>query len=226
VAGGKTRDPTTGHRCAFRQLRSADADADPARPDSLFFFSSEMVRPERVGWDPEFPMVACAYQRGIYLPRGGRVERYHWRLLGVRDVIAPINLVHPGYPEDPERVFGPSGASLANDRWELRRVLVLETGDGSNRIRQYVDLETLFPLLLADGPILIQSAGRWSEDRPGYPTWSGSTSGPMRLLDGVVTVIVNGQEVVRVEAWNSVGSGPDERALRNLVSTEALNRER
>jgi len=39
-----------------------------------------------------------------------------------------------------------------------------------------------------------------------------------------VTVI--GQEVMRVEAWNSVGLAPEERALRNLVSTEALNRER
>jgi hypothetical protein len=185
-----------------------------------------MVRPERVGWDPEFPMVACAYQRGFYLPRGGRVERYRWRLLGVRDVVAPINIVRPSYPGDPERVFGPSGASLANDRWELRRVLVLETGDGSDRIRQYVDLETLFPLLLADGPNLVQSAGRWSEDRPGYPTWTGPASGSMRVLDVVVTVTVVGQEVMRVEAWNSVGLAPEERALRNLVSTEALNRER
>jgi hypothetical protein len=226
VAGGKTRDPSTGRRCAFRQLRSADADANPARQDDLFFFSSEMVRPERIGWDPEFAMVACAYQRGFYLPRGGRIERYHWRLVGVRDVLAPINIVRPSFPEDPERAFGPSGASLANDRWELRRVLVLETEDGSNRIREYVDLETLFPILLADGPVLVQSAGRWSEDRPGYPTWKGSPPRPMRVLDTVVTVMVIGQEVVRTEAWNSVGSAPEETALRNLVSIEALNRER
>jgi hypothetical protein len=42
----------------------------------------------------------------------------------------------------------------------------------------------------------------------------------------VVTVMVIGQEVVRVEAWNSVGSAPEEKALRDLVSPEALNRER
>jgi hypothetical protein len=108
----------------------------------------------------------------------------------------------------------------------LRRALVLEAGEGSDRIRQYVDLETLFPLLLADGPVLVQSARRWSEDRSGYPTWSGSTSRSMRVLDSVVTVMVIGQEVVHVEAWNSVGSAPEEKALRNLVSPEALNRER
>jgi uncharacterized protein DUF1329 len=226
VAGGRTRDPSSGSRCAFRQLRSTEADADPAAADSLFFFSSEMVRPERVGWDPEFPLVACAYQRGIYLLRGGKVGRYRWRLVGVRDVVAPINIVRPSYPEDPERDFGPSGASLASDRWELRRVLVLEAGDEKHPIRQYVDLETLLPLLLVDGPILVQTAGRWSEDRPGYPAWPNSTPQSARILDPVVTVIADRLEVVRVEAWNSVGLPPAEKNLRNLVSTEALTRER
>lgn len=226
VAGGKTRDPSTGSHCAFRQLRSTKADADPAAADSLFFFSSEMLRPERIGWDPEFPLVVCAYQRGIYLLRGGRVGRYRWRLIGVRDVVAPINIIRPSYPEDPDRIFGPSGASLASDRWELRRALVLEAGDESHRIRQYVDLETLFPLLLADGPVLVQSAGRWSEDRPGYPKWSDSSSPSARILDRVVTVTADRLEVVRVELWNSVGLPPPEKNLRNLVSTEALTRER
>ena len=227
VAGGRTRDPSTGHRCAFRQLRSAEADADPAVADNLFFFSSEMQRPERVGWDPEFPLVACAYQRGIYLPHGGRVGRYRWRLVGVRDLVVPINMARPSYPEDPERDFGPSGASLASDRWELRRALVLEAGDESHRIRQYVDLETLFPLLLADGPFLVQSAGRWSEDRPGYPTWPDGTSRAARILDPVVTVTAmsGSREVVRVEAWNSLGLPAEGKVLRTLVSPEALNRE-
>ncbi|HTF34223.1 MAG TPA: DUF1329 domain-containing protein [Myxococcota bacterium] len=226
VAGGKTRDPSTGHHCAFRQLRFTEADANPEAADSVFFLSSEMRRPERIGWDPEFPLVACAYQRGFYLLRGGRVGRYRWRLVGVRDVVAPINIVRPSYPEDPDRVFGPSGASLASDRWELRRTLVLEAGDESHRIRQYVDVETLFPLLLVDGPVLVQSAGRWSEDRPGYPTWANSTPRSARILDPVVAVTVSPSEVVRVEAWNSVGLAPDETNLRNLVSTEALTRER
>jgi hypothetical protein len=226
VAGGRTRDPSTGNRCAFRQLRSDEADAHPTLADNLFFFSSEMVRPERVGWDPEFPLVACAYQRGIYLLRGGRIERYRWRLLGVRDLIAPINIVRPTYPEDPERVFGPSGASLASDRWELRRVLVLESGEGSSRIRQYVDLETLFPLLLADGPVLVQTAARWSEDRTGYPSWTTTPPRAARVLDPVVTVTADRLEVVRMEAWNSVGLPPGDKNLRNLVSTEALTRER
>ena len=203
-----------------------EADADPKVADSLFFFSSGMRRAERIGWDPEFPFVACAYPRGFYLLHGGRVGRYRWRLVGVRDVIAPINIVKPAYPEDPDRVFGPSGASLADDRWELRRALVLEAGDASHRIRQYVDLETLFPLHLVDGPVLVQSVGRWSEDRPGYPAWPGSTPLSARILDPVITVTVSASEVVRVEAWDSVGLPPDEKNLRSLVSTEALSRER
>ena len=226
VAGGRTRDPSTGFFCAFRQLRSVASDADPAPPDDLFFFSSGMQRPERVGFDAEFPLAACAYERGIYLPRGGKVGRYRWRLLDVRDVVAPINIARASYPEDRERDFGPSGASLASDRWELRRVLVLEAGDEGHRIRQYVDLETLFPLLLSDGAFLVQTAGRWSEDRPGYPTWPDGRA--VRVLDSVVTVTTTAgsREVVRAEAWNTVGLPPDEKSLRNRVSTEALNRER
>lgn len=144
----------------------------------------------------------------------------------MRDVVAPINIARASYPEDRERDFGPSGASLASDRWELRRVLVLEAGDEGHRIRQYVDLETLFPLLLSDGAFLVQTAGRWSEDRPGYPTWPDGRA--VRVLDPVVTVTTTAgsREVVRAEAWNTVGLPPDEKSLRNRVSTEALNRER
>lgn len=82
---------------------------------------------------------------------------YEWKVVAVRDVLAPINAREPMYP-DPRgrrRNFGKSGISFATDRWELRRALVLEgrlreghfeDGAGADRFQWYVDLQTLFPL--------------------------------------------------------------------------------
>lgn len=228
VAGGRSRDPSAGGRCAFRQLRASEADANPALSDGVFFFSSEMQKPERVGWDPESPLVTCAYARGYYLPRGGKVGRYRWKLVGVQDLVAPINGRLPAYPAEPERDFGPAGASLASERWELRRAIVLEAANGDRTLRQYLDLETLFPLYLVDGPTVIQNAGRWSGDRPGYPALREAPTPDPRVLDAVIGVMASkgSSEVVRVEAWESVALPPDGKPLRSLISTEALARER
>jgi hypothetical protein len=55
-----------------------------------------------------------------------RPNAYRWRFLGEREVIAPLNGVRPGYPESYDRNFGPSGLSVADDRWEIRWAVVIE----------------------------------------------------------------------------------------------------
>lgn len=228
VAGGSARDPASGARCAFRHYRRADAEAQRKGSDDVFFVSSRTRKPERVAWDPEFPLLVCAYERGFYLPRGGVVQRYHWRVAGVRDVIAPINARTPAYPEDENRDFGSRGASFASDRWEQRRALVLEASRGESwRILRYVDLETLFPLYhvedLDGARTIIQYVGRWSGDRADYPS---SSSGGAQVLDPVAQVMVQAGEVVRSEAWNTVSLPPRPGALRQQVSTTSLSKAR
>ncbi len=228
VAGGKVRDPSTNGRCAYRQYRRAEAERD-AR-DDVFFWSSQMRKPERVGWDPEFPLLACAYERGFYLPRGGAVQRYRWRVAGVRDLLAPINAKTPVHPTDPNRDFGPSGASFATDRWELRRVLVLETTPPGWTIRRYLDLETLFPLYhsenLNGARTVIQYVGRWSGDRNGYPRLPGAADAPVRVIDPVAQVMVRPGGVVRIEAWETVAVPEKPGRLRRLVSLAPLSKSR
>ena len=106
---------------------------------------------------------------------------YDTRVVGLHDVLAPLNSQKPGYPEDTDRDFGPWGLSFASDRWDLRRALVLEmrakqpSGELNARQLLYVDLQTLQPLYLAtyDAKDELTNigvyAGRWSEDRPDYP---------------------------------------------------------
>jgi hypothetical protein len=101
-------------------------------------------------------------------------------VLGLHDVLTPINATTPSYPDSPDREFGPWGLSFATDRWDLRRALVLELrrkqGVGSEiEARQvlYVDLETFSPLYIAtfDEKNELTNvglyAGRWSDDREG-----------------------------------------------------------
>ena len=105
-------------------------------------------------------------------------------MLGIQDVLSPINLRDAVYPEVPERDFGPWGLSFADDRWDLRRALVLEgvANDAggfsdTNRMILYVDLQTLQPLYMAtfDAADRMSNvgiyAGRWSEDHADYPRW-------------------------------------------------------
>src|SRR5690606_23803634 len=46
---------------------------------------------------------------------------WDWRVAGVQDLLAPINVASPMYPAEKQREFGPWGLSFAGDRWELRR---------------------------------------------------------------------------------------------------------
>jgi hypothetical protein len=81
---------------------------------------------------------------------------YHVKVVGMHDVLAPINAANSCYPKTPDRDFGPWGLSFASDRWDLRRALVLQTmskeptgGDRDAKQLLYVDLQTLQPLYMA-----------------------------------------------------------------------------
>jgi hypothetical protein len=173
---------------------------------------------------------------GLFL-HGESPALHDWKLLGVRDVLAPINARAPIYPLDEQRGFGPAGVSFANDRWELRRALVLEGrlkegsfGDGVQRYVWYLDLQTLFPLYYAayrgdatQGG-LGYFVGRWSEDRPDYPHWPDDPARPVRVLDGVGSALIdwNNQDSVRSEQWNAVSIPTDEKKLARQISQSSL----
>ena len=75
---------------------------------------------------------------------------FDYKVVALQDVLAPINTKKLGYPAEANRDFGPWGLSFADDTWDLRRALVLETiakedvgTEVNNRQVLYVDLETL-----------------------------------------------------------------------------------
>ena len=127
-----------------------------------------------------------------------RPNAYVWRVLGVRDVIAPLNAARSGFPGDPDRNFGPSGLSLADDRWEVRQAIAIQgalrehAGD-YDWLTLYVDTETQQPLY-----VITERRGdrhrvgvgillhRWSGDQPGYPAWTDGE--PAAVFDPAAAV--------------------------------------
>ncbi len=166
---------------------------------------------------------------------------YDARLLGMHDVLAPINATIPCYPENPDRAFGPWGLSFASDRWDLRRALVLEAtaknpvgGDRDAKLILYVDLQTLQPLYMAtyDSKGEMTNAGyyvgRWSEDREDYPAWPDDPRREIRVLDSVGAAFANLSEAGswRRESWENVATPPPDNVVKRMISVNELTKRR
>jgi len=166
---------------------------------------------------------------------------WDWRLVGLQDLLAPINIVSPVYPAEKGREFGPWGLSFASDRWDLRRALVLEgrikgsPGErGEARVLWYFDLQTLVPLFYMaydakDEPIDVGVfASRWSEDRPDYPRWPDDPSRAVRVLDTMGAAFANLAEdgSWRRESWDLVATPPPDKQLKQLTSSTDLSKGR
>jgi len=166
---------------------------------------------------------------------------YDVSVVGLHDVLTPINAAIPSYPENPDREFGPFGLSFANDRWDLRRALVLDLrakhGVGSEiepRQTLYVDLETLQPLYLAtfdaknEMTNIGMYVGRWSEDREGYPRWPDDATRAVRVIDPVGAAFANLAEhgSWRRESWSTVSTPPPDDVVKRLLSVNQLTKRR
>jgi hypothetical protein len=126
-----------------------------------------------------------------------RPNAWTWRLLGEREVLAPLNTTRPGFPIDPDRNFGRSGLSMASDRWEVRQAIVLQgdaktSGRPFDRITLYVDEQTQQPLYLftrkRGGRLMDVTipAHRFSGDVRGYPNFAAGHEA--LVFDPVATV--------------------------------------
>jgi len=166
---------------------------------------------------------------------------YHVKLLGMHDVLAPINATIPCFPESPDRDFGPWGLSFASDRWDLRRALVLEAmsrspvgGDRDAKMVLYVDLQTLQPLYMAtydnkgEMTNVGYYVGRWSEDQEDYPPWPDDPKREIRVLDSVGAAFANLSEAGswRRESWDNVATPPPDRTVKRMISVNQLTKRR
>jgi hypothetical protein len=165
-----------------------------------------------------------------------RPNAYTWELLGEQEVLAPLNASTQGYPGELDRNYGPSGLSVASDRWDVRQAVVLKGRarrpvDEMGFVELWVDWQTLQPLYyisrrknggLLDVGIL---AHRFSGDQPRYAAWPGGE--PARVFDPVAAVFVyvpGGGSGWRRESFDVTSLPVDPTDLRKLTSTDPLVR--
>jgi hypothetical protein len=167
-----------------------------------------------------------------------RPNAYVWRVVGEREVLAPLNANVLGYPVNPDRNYGPSGLSVATDRWDVRWAVVIEGRarqivDDVGYVRLWVDWQTGQPLFyMTERPSrLPQDVGilvhRWSGDRADYPDWPGV--GRIALFDPVAAVFLdagNGRSGWRRESYDLVSIPVEPGQLRKMAGVDALERGR
>jgi hypothetical protein len=166
-----------------------------------------------------------------------RPNAYDWKLVGEREVLAPLNATLEGWPGEPDRSYGPSGLSVASDRWDLRYAVVIEgvarrRSDEVAAVQLWIDWQTQQPLyfiskrdngLLLDIGILVH---RFSSDRGGYPDWPGG--GRAHVFDPVAAAfyyVPSGGSGWRRESYDVRSLPPDPKELRKYTSTDALTRQ-
>ena len=167
-----------------------------------------------------------------------RPNAYKWRLLGEREVVAPINASGAGFPQNPDRNFGPSGLSVASDSWEPRRAVVIEgrsktAGQSFDTVTIYVDYRTRLPLYLITrtrtGRIVDIGVPvhRFSGDVADYPSWPNGD--PALIFDPVAAVYfraADGGSGWRRESYDVKSVAPPHRSLEQMVTTNTLVRGR
>lgn len=149
---------------------------------------------------------------------GSPVRAYRWRCVGEREVMAVVRTRVREWPDVDDPRFGPSGLSLANDRFELRRSVVVraEPRDPEHPYgwkTLYLDRQTLEPLYLLAydraGALLRVGvfAGGWSGDAPDrYPGWEGVPEARDAFVAAQSIVNVQLGTGVRIEFWTPTGA--------------------
>jgi hypothetical protein len=151
----------------------------------------------------------------------GIVPQYEWQCLGKRKMLGPMNTKVKAYPYVKDHNFGPYGLSYADDRWELRDVVLVrmipKNQDHPYHHKDiYIDVETLAPMYSfaydqkEELWKIIWHNKRWSEDKtltgdwfPGWP----EVPKP-RSIVVVSDTIVNVQTGTgnRIEFWDARGT--------------------
>lgn len=166
-----------------------------------------------------------------------RPNAYRWKLLGEREVLAPLNATGEGWPTEPDRNYGPSGLSVASDRWDLRYAVVIEgvarrRTDEVAAVQLWIDWQTQQPLyfiskrdngLLLDIGILVH---RFSSDRAGYNDWPGG--GRANVFDPVAATfyyVPSQGSGWRRESYDVRSLPTDPKDLRKYTTTDTLIRQ-
>ncbi len=263
-AGGEFEKPPISRGIAWRQTRKAKSDAKATRADDVFVWLPDERRVRRAPPGSVGGIYMPTYTRGqqagegrLTLPDGTgspgtsialtehqrrgfvglllRPNAYRFHFQRAQDVLAPINSDLLGYPLNPDLSFGPSGLSVANGRWELRRAVVIrgrkkKPGRNEGSITLYIDALTQAPLymitrrrneLIKEVGIFV---GQFTGSDPLAPKWNGSGDGFGNILPVAETFFVSGEGGWLRESFEIRSDPPTEKERKNFTSTIRLQR--
>lgn len=266
VAGGSFRSPETARGLAWRQYQKVAVETDYLATDDVFVYTPGQRKVRRAPPQQSEGVFVPSYTRGRSIDNIGgtineqmndignpsmtaaepirrgfvgliiRPNAYTWTLFGVRDVLAPANGKAGGFPTDDKRNYGPSGLSLASDRWELRRAIVL-AGDRKDeegtvkRVQLWVDALTQQPLYWigrrGNGAIYEVGifTGHFSADDVLDKKWDGSGTGFGVMLPVAQSFAVSGQDGGWLRASYDLRSDPpDAEQSKEFLSTQGMGR--
>ncbi len=266
VAGGSFSAPDSARGMAWRQFQKTAAEIDYQATDDVFVYLPGQRKVRRAPPQQGEGVFIPSYTRGRSVDNVGmtlsdqmhdvgnpsisaaepirrgfvglviRPNAYTWKLAGLRDVLAPANGKARGYPSDDARNYGPSGLSLASDRWDLRRALVLEGVrkdlEGSVKsVELWIDALTLQPLYWisrrGNGAVYEVGifTGRFSADDLIDPKWAGSGTGFGVMLPVAQSFAVTGQGGGWLrESYTLRSDPPDAEQAKDYLSTLGLQR--
>ncbi len=263
-AGGKFEKPPISRGIAWRQTRKAGADAASHRSDDVWVWMPDERRVRRAPPAAVGGIYMPSYTRGqqsgegrLTLPDGTgspgtsialtehqrrgfvglliRPNAYRFHFVRTQDVLAPINSDLLGYPLNPDLSYGPSGLSVANGRWELRRAIVIrgqrkEPEPNLGSITLYIDALTQVPLYMISRKRdeLIKEVGifvgQFTGADPLAPKWDGSGDGFGSILPVAETFFVSGEGGWLRESFEMRSDPPAEKERKNFTSTIRLQR--
>lgn len=264
-AGGSFEKPAISRGIAWRQLRKAEVDRKFQRSDDVWVWLPDARRvrrapqfsveglfmptytrgqqslggqlnvPDQTISTPDASIGITEHQRRGFVGLVIRPNAYRFHFVRTQDVLAPINSDSLGYPLNPDLSYGPSGLSVANGRWELRRAVVLrgtrkETLGKIGSLTLYIDALTQAPLywitrrpneLVKEVGIFM---GRFTADDGLAPRWQGSGEGFGTLLPVAQTFFVAGEEGWLRESFELRSDPPTDKERRHFTSTIRLQR--
>ncbi len=266
VAGGSFSSPEVARGLAWRQFQKIAAESDYLATDDVFVYLPGTRKVRRAPPQQSEGVYLPSYTRGNTVDQVGltlsdqmidvgnpaisavepirrgfvglvlRPNAWTWTFDGARDVLAPANGEVRGYPSDDKRNYGPSGLSLASDRWELRRAIVLrgvrkDIDHGIRHLALWLDGLTLQPLYWissrSNGAVYEVGiyTSHFSADDVTDPKWAGSGTGFGVMLPVAQSFAVAGQGGGWLrESYGLRTDPPDAEQAKDYLSIQGIQR--
>jgi hypothetical protein len=216
------------------RYKDLDKPRDEARETDVWVYVPDLRRVRRISGSRRTDSVAgtdaTAEDYGGF---SGVVTQFEWEYVGEVDVLASRDTRLQGYPRSKDENFGPTGYSLANDVWQLRKAVVLDmrpkdSGHPYTRKRVWLDTETYDALYATaydrrgDLWKLIYGTHHYSE-REDQPHRIEGVNAFLRGSDIVVNVVT--ATGVRIEFFDAQPTRMRRGLIRKAIDIGRLSRQ-